>query len=143
MTLRAIVIGTGWAGEGHTIALRAVGVDVIAICGRTPEPARARAAQLGIDDVRLDWQQAITDLHPDLVSIATTAAPHREMVVTALTPAQLDEIPDAADPSNRDGLAYPGWSRGEILVHLAMMHNYGHSYEVCTICSLLGISFWE
>ena len=43
MTLRAVVIGTGWAGEGHTKALRHVGVDVAALCGRTPEPAQAMA----------------------------------------------------------------------------------------------------
>ena len=41
MTLRAVVIGAGFAGEGHTIALRAAGVDVVVLCGRTPEPARA------------------------------------------------------------------------------------------------------
>jgi ketol-acid reductoisomerase len=33
MALRAVVIGTGWAGEGHTTALREAGVDVMAMCG--------------------------------------------------------------------------------------------------------------
>jgi predicted dehydrogenase len=37
------------------------------------------AAQLDIDDVRLDWRQALATLRPDIVAIATTAAPHREM----------------------------------------------------------------
>jgi predicted dehydrogenase len=79
MALRAVVIGTGWAGEGHTFALRAAGVDVVAICGRTPEPAKAMAAKLGIGDLRLDWRRALVEINPDIVAIATTAAPHREM----------------------------------------------------------------
>jgi predicted dehydrogenase len=34
-------------------------------------------------DVRLDWRQALEALRPDIVSIATTAAPHREMAECA------------------------------------------------------------
>lgn len=83
MSLRAVVIGTGWAGEGHTIALRAAGVEVVAMCGRTPEPARAMAEKLGIDEVRFDWRRALEELRPDIVSIATPARPHREMAVAA------------------------------------------------------------
>ena len=30
--LRAVVIGAGWAGEGHTRALQACGIEVVAIC---------------------------------------------------------------------------------------------------------------
>jgi predicted dehydrogenase len=79
MTLRAVVIGAGWAGEGHTVALRAAGVEVVALCGRTPDPAKAMAQKLGIEDVRFDWRQALEEVRPDIVSIATPAAPHREM----------------------------------------------------------------
>lgn len=79
MRLRAVVIGTGWAGEGHTLALRAAGADVIALCGRTPEPAKAMAVNLGVPDVRFDWREALEELRPDIVAIATPAAPHREM----------------------------------------------------------------
>jgi predicted dehydrogenase len=79
MALRAVVIGAGWAGEGHTLGLRAAGVEVVALCGRTPEPAHKRAAQLGVDNIRFDWRAALEEFQPDTVSIATTAAPHREM----------------------------------------------------------------
>jgi predicted dehydrogenase len=79
MTLQAVVIGAGWAGEGHTIALREAGVEVVAMCGRTPEPAKAMAGKLGIDEVRFDWRQALESLRPDIVAIATPAAPHREI----------------------------------------------------------------
>jgi predicted dehydrogenase len=67
------------AGEGHTLALRTAGVNVVALCGRSPEPAKAMAQKLGIEDVRFDWHQALQELRPDIVSIATPAAPHQEM----------------------------------------------------------------
>jgi predicted dehydrogenase len=83
MVTRAIVIGTGWAGEGHTKALQANGVEVVALCGRTPEPARAMALKLGIQEVRFDWQQALVELQPDIVSIATPPAVHAEIAIFA------------------------------------------------------------
>ncbi len=83
MALQAVVIGTGWAGEGHTKALRLAGVDVVALCGRTPEPARTTGQKLGIADVRFDWQQALTTLQPDIVAIATPAAVHCEIALVA------------------------------------------------------------
>ena len=83
MALRAIVIGAGWAGEGHTQALRSAGVEVVALCGRTPEPARAMAQKLGVEDVRFDWRQALAELQPDIVSIATPAIAHAEIAAFA------------------------------------------------------------
>ncbi len=83
MTLRAIVIGAGWAGEGHVIGLRDAGVEVAALCGRTPEPAYKRADQLGIAQVRFDWRVAIEEFHPDIVTIATPAVERRDMVEVA------------------------------------------------------------
>ncbi|MBC7812956.1 MAG: Gfo/Idh/MocA family oxidoreductase [Burkholderiales bacterium] len=83
MTLRAIVIGAGWAGEGHTLALQAAGVDVIALCGRTPEPAKAMASNLGLNEVRFNWQDALDEFRPDIVTIATPAKSHCEIAVAA------------------------------------------------------------
>ncbi|HJZ49801.1 MAG TPA: Gfo/Idh/MocA family oxidoreductase, partial [Roseiflexaceae bacterium] len=77
MPLRAVVIGAGWAGEGHTLGLRDAGVEVVALCGRTPEPARAKAAQLGVPEVRFDWRAALEEFQPDIVSIATPRDAHR------------------------------------------------------------------
>jgi hypothetical protein len=77
-------------------------------------------------------------------------------VVKTLTSDQLDEIPDSNErrriidaegifpPTlSPDRLPYQGWSRGALLIHLGMTHNYGHYYEVCTVCSLMGIPFWQ
>jgi predicted dehydrogenase len=83
METKAVVIGAGWAGEGHTLALREAGVDVIALCGRNPDAAREMAEKLDISDVRLDWREAIESLQPDVVSLATPAKPHREIAETA------------------------------------------------------------
>jgi predicted dehydrogenase len=83
MQLRAIVIGSGWAGEGHTLALRAAGVEVVALCGRSPRPTRALAERLDIPNTRLDWHSAIPEFRPDIVAVATPAAPHREMAEAA------------------------------------------------------------
>ena len=81
--LRAIVIGAGWAGEGHTIALRDAGVEVVAMCGRTPQPTQERARQLGISEVSLDWHKALTEFRPDIVSIATPGNSHQEIALAA------------------------------------------------------------
>ncbi len=83
MTLRAIVIGAGWAGEGHTLGLREAGVEVVAFCGRTPEPAFAMAKKLGVEEVRFDYREAIKEFRPDIVSIATPATPHHDIAITA------------------------------------------------------------
>ena len=82
MTLRAIVIGTGWAGEGHTRALQTAGVEVVALCGRTPEWTRALADELGVP-AHLDWRAALDELHPDIVAIATPGAAHHDVGVAA------------------------------------------------------------
>lgn len=84
MALRAVVIGAGWAGEGHTIAIRNAGVEVVALCGRTPEPAYAKAAQLHIADVRFDWRATLTELRPDIVTIGTPGDTHSEIARHAL-----------------------------------------------------------
>ncbi len=39
--LHAVVVGAGFAGEGHTLALRENGVAVEAICARTPLAVQA------------------------------------------------------------------------------------------------------
>lgn len=48
MTLRAMVLGAGSAGEGHALALRQAGAEVVAIASRTAEVVRLVADDLGI-----------------------------------------------------------------------------------------------
>lgn len=83
MTMRAVVIGTGYAGEGHTAALRAAGVNVVALCGRTPEATSRTAKRLEIPEVSFDWRKTLQELRPNIVAIATPAKPHLEMTEVA------------------------------------------------------------
>jgi predicted dehydrogenase len=79
MPLTAVVIGSGWAAEGHTIALQSAGATVVAICGRNQQSVVAKAIKHGIPNTRLDWRQALEEFRPDIVSITVPAGPHKEM----------------------------------------------------------------
>ena len=46
--LRVLVSGTGFAGQGHTEAFRAVGAEVVGIVGRTPSVVTEVASKLAI-----------------------------------------------------------------------------------------------
>ncbi|HEX2517176.1 MAG TPA: Gfo/Idh/MocA family oxidoreductase [Chloroflexota bacterium] len=70
-TLRAVVVGAGFAGEGHTLALRDAGVDVVAICARTAEVVQAVAGRLGVPEASTDWQQTLRQVRPEIVAVAT------------------------------------------------------------------------
>ncbi len=80
--LRAVVVGAGWAGEGHTRALQWCGVEVAAICARQPDVVRRVADRLGVSEASVDWRAAVAAVRPDIVSIATPA-PLRSAVVEA------------------------------------------------------------
>src|SRR5215208_4569998 len=82
--LTAIVIGAGFAGEGHTIALRACGVSVEAICARTPHAVQAMADRLGVPIASTDWRAALDDVKPDIVAVATPGGSHEEIVTAAV-----------------------------------------------------------
>src|SRR5436309_1523992 len=82
-TLRAVVIGAGWAGEGHTRALRYCGVDVVAICARRPEVVRAVADRLSVREASTDWQRTLETVRPDVVALAMPAALRTEPIEVA------------------------------------------------------------
>lgn len=82
--LSAVVVGAGFAGEGHTLALRRAGVEVRAICARDQSAVAEVAARLGVPLASVDWRQAIRALRPSIVAIATPASLRTEIVVEAL-----------------------------------------------------------
>lgn len=84
MQLRAVVIGAGLAGEGHTVALQFAGVEVAAICSRTPEIVSELAGRLGVGQASTDWRRTLEDVRPDIVSVATPAGAHVEQITAAL-----------------------------------------------------------
>ena len=83
MTLRAVVVGAGWAGEGHTIALRHCGVEVAAICARQSDVVQAVAERLAVPVASTNWQQTLAEVRPEIVAIATPASLRGEVVEMA------------------------------------------------------------
>ena len=81
--LRAVVIGAGWAGEGHTLALRHAGVDVVALCARRPAAARALADRLAVPEASGDWRAALAAHRPDIVALATPAGLRGDVIAAA------------------------------------------------------------
>ena len=69
--LRAVVVGAGFAGEGHTLALRYAGVDVVAVCSRTPAVVQDVAARLGVPEASTDWAETLQRVRPEIVAVAT------------------------------------------------------------------------
>ena len=82
--LSAVVVGAGWAGEGHTRALRHHGVEVVAICARREEAARALALRLGVAGASGDWRRTLREVRPGIVGIATPAAVRGDVVAEAV-----------------------------------------------------------
>ena len=83
-SLRAVVVGAGSAGEGHSLALRQAGVEVAAIASRTQDAVQRVAARLGIAVASTDWRAAIRDLRPDIVAVATPGDSHAAVIAAAL-----------------------------------------------------------
>ena len=82
--LKVLVSGTGFAGQGHTDAFRAVGAEVVGIVGRTASVVSEVAAKKGIPYFGTDWQQALKDCQPDIVSIGTPGGAHYESIKQAI-----------------------------------------------------------
>jgi predicted dehydrogenase len=86
-TLRAGVIGLGWAGRQHMAAYAdAAGVDLVAIAGMEPDALRTLGGEYGIgaDLLFADWQGLLDHAELDVLSIAAPTALHRPITVAAL-----------------------------------------------------------
>jgi predicted dehydrogenase len=102
--LRAIVVGAGWAGEGHTRALQWCNVEVVGICSRQQDVVRAVADRLGVAEASTDWRTTIERRRPDIVTLATPAILRREVleVVAAHGCHVLCEKPLALDAADAE-----------------------------------------
>ena len=79
------IIGTGWVSGEH---VRAFETDtrsrVVAICGRSEEKARAKAAECGVDcAIYDDYEKMIARDDVDIVAIATPPHVHKDHAVAA------------------------------------------------------------
>jgi predicted dehydrogenase len=82
--LKVLVLGTGFAGQGHADAFRAMGADVVGIVGRTPNVVKEVAKKLNIPYSGTDWEKALNECKPDIVSIATPGGAHYEPIRQAI-----------------------------------------------------------
>lgn len=83
--LRALILGAGYAGEGHTLALRRAGVEIIGMASRTAASCQETAKRLNVPNAGTDWRAMLADLQPDIVAVATPGNTHLEMASAALT----------------------------------------------------------
>lgn len=81
---RVLVHGTGFAGQGHAKAFRDANAEVVGIVGRTESVTKEVAKLLNIPYAGTDWQQALTDCQPDIVTIATPGGAHVEPIKQAI-----------------------------------------------------------
>ena len=82
--LKVLISGTGFAGQGHADAFRAAGVEVVGIVGRTESVVKDVSKKMAIPYASTNWQQALEDCRPDIVSIATPGGAHYEPVTQAI-----------------------------------------------------------
>ena len=82
--LKVLVCGTGFAGEGHTEAFRYAGAEVVGMVGRTESVVKEVAEKMGIPYASTNWQQALIDCEPDIVSIGTPGGAHLEPIKQAI-----------------------------------------------------------
>lgn len=82
--LRALILGSGYAGEGHTLALQRAGVDVVAMASRTADVCQRVATKLNIPRAGTDWRGMISEMKPDIVAVGTPGGIHLEMITAAL-----------------------------------------------------------
>lgn len=82
--LKALISGTGFAGQGHAEAFRAVGAEIVGIVGRTPKRVSEVAKKMNIPYFGSDWQKALRDCQPDIVSIGTPGGAHYGPITQAI-----------------------------------------------------------
>ncbi len=82
--LTALVLGSGYAGQGHAQALRYCDVEVVGMVSRTQHIVEEVAKQLDISYASTDWEQALSDLQPTIVAIGTPGGAHFEPIMQAI-----------------------------------------------------------
>ncbi|MGE5192909.1 MAG: Gfo/Idh/MocA family protein [Deltaproteobacteria bacterium] len=82
--LRALVLGAGYAGQGHAVALRLCGVEIAGMASRTADVGAKVAASLQIPRYSADWRGLLAELNPDIVAVGTPGGTHVEMISAAL-----------------------------------------------------------
>ena len=84
-SLRAGVIGLGWAGRQHMAAYDQLeGVELVALAGMESDQLALLGDQYGVEQRFRDWRDLISEAQIDLLSIATPTALHGPIALAAL-----------------------------------------------------------
>ncbi len=84
-TLKAGVVGLGWAGQQHMDAYATLpGVELVAIAGMEDEPRAALGEKYGVSRRYRDWKDLVADGDLDVVSVAVPTFLHAPIAVGAL-----------------------------------------------------------
>jgi predicted dehydrogenase len=121
--VRAGIIGPRGIGTVHCAALRAIGVEVVAVAASSPESARAHAARLNVPTAYDDPEQLIRAAEIDAVHICSTNSSHVDYSRAAMAAGKhvICEKPLATSP--RDARALARAAEGSGLVH-AVCYSY-------------------
>lgn len=79
------IVGTGWVSGEHIRAFEVnANTKVVALCGRTKDAAKAKAAECGIDcEVFDDYEKMLAHPNVKIASIATPPHLHKDQAVAA------------------------------------------------------------
>jgi len=80
-----MILGSGFAGQGHALALRDCAVAIVAMASRTESVVKRVAGELDIPRAGTDWRPMLAEIEPDIVAVGTPGGTHVEMVGAALT----------------------------------------------------------
>ncbi len=133
------LIGTGFMGKCHALALAAVGrvfgdvaaPRLVALCDTPLERAAAMARQFGFGRATDDWQALVSDPEVEVVSITVPNRLHREMALgaiaagkhvwcekpMALTVADAEEMAEAADKAGVTTIVGYNYVRNPTFAH--------------------------
>ena len=81
---RVLILGTGFAGQGHATAFRAASAEVVGIVGRTERVVTEVARKMNIPYAGIDWDKALRMCKPDIVAIGTPGGAHFDPIMEAL-----------------------------------------------------------
>ena len=79
---RVGIVGLGF-GRAHIPAFQTGGCEVVAVCQRNQETARAVAERYGVPGVFERWENMLEQAKPDIVVIASPPNLHREIALRA------------------------------------------------------------
>jgi predicted dehydrogenase len=136
--IRVVVVGTGFGCRVHVPALRAAGFEVVGLVGTRPDRLARKAAEVQVDAVYTDLNEAISRTHAKLVTVATTPATHGALVKTAISCGchVLCEKPFAFDSAEAESLL-------DAARHAGIIHMVAHEFRWLPERALFGRAIRE